>query len=415
MRHLLTTLLAITCLLILARCSAEKPVSLPEKSSDTLYTTFVHHPVQNQPDTLLRIITVNGNESDTVFSDTVPSGLTPTAFGSSCGGLKPIYVYLKQIDTISRLVDYPNSEDTIYITDTIYQGKVYSDTTDMVIDISKRKPYFFKKDSMVNILGLFTEGALQYVYLSAFHYDGDSATVKLIDNPSWVQLGWMSVNQGYGNCWFYPICENGVPVLSSCTFWISKSTARSSASSDCDRPYLTIAADSTALDSTFNWKIVITNKFGLSDTINVSSTVAPFPLSCNNNSDQGQITYSTNNGSVSPEYFRRQFYTFFSDGSVNHKTTDWQDSIYLDTTTTTESPFYDSLTSFISENEIADLDSSYWNMSWAGGGTRQISINTSSLVKSISVYGYWEEDLPAALWQLEQMLSDKVKELFPAD
>jgi hypothetical protein len=183
------------------------------------------------------------------------------------------------------MVDDPASHDTVFIFDTSnVSNVVYRDTISCRIDTieayrKSHKPYFYNKDSLATVLGNDTEGLRQYVMLPAFHFDNDSATIKLIDNPSWAQLEWISIDEGYGNCWFYQKCLNDTPVSSACLHWIAKKTAPSDLY-DCARPFMVISADSTTLDSLYKWKVVMTNKYTQSDTISVISTVIPFPYHC---------------------------------------------------------------------------------------------------------------------------------------
>lgn len=403
---------------LFSNCSVEQPVSYRAHSSDTLHTTFVHYPSSQGPDTLFLLLT-KGSDGlyDTVFSDSAPPSTNPVALGESCGMIISIINTLPYTDTITRFVDLSDSQDTVFLYDTVFMEKVYSDTVEVNVDsvdihMKTHGPYFGKKDSITEILNDPTEGLTQYVYLSVFHYEGDSATVELIGNPPWVTLDWMSHSVWMSDCWFYPTCENGVEVNIPCKIAMAKKSVPSKSSPDCSRPYLLIQADSTALDSTFTYQVVVSNKYGLGDTMHVSSRVKPFPMPCDPvDVDSGIIVYQTNSGTVAPSLFRNHYYTFHSDGALHYEKTDWKDSVLFRYNTTAGKSFYDSLTTHISENGIADLDTSYTNPELVGTGVRRISIDTESTEKSIMIYGYLEEGLPAALWQLEEMITGRVREL----
>jgi len=38
-----------------------------------------------------------------------------------------------------------------------------------------------------------------------------------------------------------------------------------------------VSADSTALDSVYSWKVIVTNKYAQADTLDVASKVVPYP------------------------------------------------------------------------------------------------------------------------------------------
>lgn len=84
------------------------------------------------------------------------------------------------------LVDNPLSQDMVYIFDSLQTLQlVYRDTINCRIDtvmayLKTHKPYFVNKDSIVSLLRNATEGLMQYISLSAFHFSNDSATIKLI-------------------------------------------------------------------------------------------------------------------------------------------------------------------------------------------------------------------------------------------
>jgi hypothetical protein len=277
-------------MLMHAGCNIQKPFTATPSGHDTLYTTIVRHLSTQKSWDLYRLVSQKTADSfDTVCSDTAPPTPNLVRFGSTgnCGGLITTFSIKCSIsfDTLYRMVDDPMSQDTMNIVDTVTISNVaYHDTISCRIDTilayrKSNRPYFDNKDSITTLLSHPTEGLRQYILLAAFHFDNDSATIKLIDNPTWAQLELMGVSEGYGDCWFYPRCINGVPVATLCTYWIAKRTAISDIS-DCSKPYLVIAADSTALDSTYRWKVVITNKYAQSDTISVISKVIPFPYHC---------------------------------------------------------------------------------------------------------------------------------------
>jgi len=279
-------------MLLYAGCNIQKPITATPSGNDTLYTTIVRNTTEQRPGYLYRFITQKtANTFDTIYSDTVPPTTIQTAFGSTgdCGQVRPItlitYTFTLNLDTLYRMVDDPASQDTIFIFDTSDVSHiVYRDTISCRIDTiesyrKSHKPYFYNKDSMATVLGNDTEGLRQYILLPAFHFDNDSATIELVDNPSWAHLEWVNVSEGYGDCWFYRTCVNGIPVATMCSHWIAKKSATST-TDDCERPYVVLAPDSTALDSTYRWKVFITNKYAQADTMSVVSTVTPFPYKC---------------------------------------------------------------------------------------------------------------------------------------
>jgi hypothetical protein len=112
------------------------------------------------------------------------------------------------------LIDNLLIQDTIFVFDTLWRSSiVYQDTINCRIDTieayrSRHKPYFENKDSIAEILNKPSEGYKQYILLPAYHFDNDSAIIKLIDNPPWVQLKATSIDR-YGNCMFYN-CKNEI-------------------------------------------------------------------------------------------------------------------------------------------------------------------------------------------------------------
>ncbi len=286
-------LFALVVMLMHDGCVNPKSALPADSGNDTLIATVVRHGTTHYSRNLYRLISQKaGTTFDTIYSNTVPPTTTPITFGSNgnCGDLVlPTFrsIISLRIDTLYRFIDNPASQDTIFIWDSLDSSHVdYLDTINCRIDTveacrKNHKPYFAGKDSIAIVLSNPMEGYTQYILLQAFHFDNDSSTIKLIDNPSWAQLIFLSVSERYGDCWFYPRCVNGELAFSVCIHVIAKRAEQPNFISDCVVPYMVFKADSTALDSTYHWKVVITNKYAQSDTINISSTVTPFPYSRN--------------------------------------------------------------------------------------------------------------------------------------
>ena len=275
-----------------AGCGTNESPMVTASGSDTLVTTIVQHDTIHKPGSLYRLITQKSTDDfDTIYSDTAPPTATPLLFGSigNCGFFhhsNPGILFMATFDTLYRFIDNPVSQDTVFIFHTLDSSQVlYHDTIDCRVDTieafrKSHKPYFDNKDSIAALLGTVTEGLRQYIEVSAFHFDDDSATIKLVDAPSWAHLEWINVSEKYGDCWFYPKCVNGVLVFSACPHAIAKKAGLTGDYYDCSSPYVVVAPDSTAPGSTWRWKVVMTNKYALSDTISVTSSVTPFPYNC---------------------------------------------------------------------------------------------------------------------------------------
>lgn len=144
--------------------------------------------------------------------------------------------------------------------------------------------------------------------------------------------------------------------------------------------------------------------------------IAMLTLFCNDpvtpeEEEGNRIVYRTNSGAVQPEYYRENFYTFYPSGEMNHMQTDQQGNVLKDHKYQSGVAFYDSITTFIIQYNIESFSSQYINPAMGGYSMREIQIELDSLSKSITMSGYWEDDLPAALWQLEQKLENKIEAL----
>lgn len=281
-------------------CSNQNPSISGVHGYDTLYTTLVcNDTIIDNSIKLYREIWPNGlNGFDTAFSTSKPLAIKPVVFGSSgnCGMIinpvAPRFHREVHYDTVNRFVNCATCQDTVVVLDSVFSSVTLPATVTCTLSISpdsietylaSHRPYIDKKDSLLEVLSRPIEGLRQYIQLPAMHYENDSAEVTLIDNPAWIQLDWIYVYEGYGDCWFYPRCVNGVHVDNICMVWTAKTAATTNADHTCQRPWLVVAADSTAhaaLDSTYQWKVVIANRYNQSDTLMVASRVVPFPDPC---------------------------------------------------------------------------------------------------------------------------------------
>lgn len=121
------------------------------------------------------------------------------------------------------------------------------------------------------------------------------------------------------------------------------------------------------------------------------------------------IAYYSNNGTVSPEFYRQSYFIFSSDGILRHRCTKYDGTLTIDHDIFIGDSFFNAADSFISANDFNSFDSSYVNHELCGGQGRSIIVNTTSINKTIGIYGMWADSLPPALWSLEEMLQNEIQ------
>lgn len=270
----------------------QSPSLTMDSDKDTLFTIVVKTEIRQSSASLYRYISRKDLWStdlyvfDTVYTKEAPPSTRQIPFAEWC--TEELIISITRIlpanyDTLYRFIDNPAISDTEFITYNFFKSiATYEDTIDCRIDsieayLRDTKPCFVRKDSMAGILSTATEGYLQYIHLPVLHFRDDSAAVYLINNPPWIMLYRMSLNEGYSSCWSYPLCKNGVREESVCLNWTATKVGMADNCYDCFKPHILFNADSMALDSVYNWQIVVNNKYGLSDTMAVSTEVVPFP------------------------------------------------------------------------------------------------------------------------------------------
>ncbi|MFP4165362.1 MAG: hypothetical protein ACLFQB_04160 [Chitinispirillaceae bacterium] len=146
----------------------------------------------------------------------------------------------------------------------------------------------------------------------------------------------------------------------------------------------------------------------------LTALIAMLTFSCGDSTspeEKDKIEYRYNSGAVPPQYSFEYFYTFYSDGTLNYKKTDSEGTVLEDVDYQSGETFYSSLVTFITQHDIEGLNSQYHNPEMAGHVLRGITIETENISKMITITGYWEEGLPDALWQLEEMITNRIDEV----
>ena len=269
--------------------NSQSPSFVADTEKDTLFTTIVQTEKTLHTTSLYRYI----SQKDVTGFDTVYSELTPPSsklilFGSAedCHAMIKawrIILLSSACDTQYRFVDNPATTDTVFITGMLTNYLVtYDDTIDCRIDTIESyrrntRPGIVDKESLAGVLSTATEGYRQYIPLDILHFKYDETEITLLNNPPWIMLYRVSSNEIYGDCWFYPLCKDGDSVWPICPFLILKNTEPLTYYSSCFKPHILLNPDSTAVDSVYNWQIVVTNNYDQSDTMDISTRVVPFP------------------------------------------------------------------------------------------------------------------------------------------
>jgi hypothetical protein len=119
------------------------------------------------------------------------------------------------------------------------------------------------------------------------------------------------------------------------------------------------------------------------------------------------ITYTMNNGTTGPEYYRVDCYVFTSNDMMNHKQYKWNNNPVSDKSYSLQENTFTNLIDFVEKNSICYLDDTYY----AGGigcPTKKIHIITNSSEKSINWSGLDGALFPKKLLELEKMILDLI-------
>lgn len=183
-------------------------------------------------------------------------------------------------DTIIRIVSHPQAVDTVFIYDTLIDSfKVY-DTARTLLAVpfdsisfffQTHPPGFSKKDSLVGLLQEIPEGYFRRIEISGYHYFGDSVRIGFLNKPQWAGVHWLRSDFILNDGRIYSQCNPDSIYPDPRKLFLRSSCRGCRVTS---RPYLEIFADSTPqVDSTYNWGLIISNKYGLSDTVSFFSHV----------------------------------------------------------------------------------------------------------------------------------------------
>lgn len=145
-----------------------------------------------------------------------------------------------------------------------------------------------------------------------------------------------------------------------------------------------------------------------------------FFISCDNSTSShekknnvfGIISYSYDNGTVSPPYYVKNSFTFDQNGILNHKKTGVKDTVLEEHDIDIDQKFIDTLITLVIDSNICSLDSMYYkDDGLVGGSNRKLNIIMDSVNKSINIYRLYEDGMPPSLFLLEKSILEKIKEV----
>ncbi len=131
-----------------------------------------------------------------------------------------------------------------------------------------------------------------------------------------------------------------------------------------------------------------------------------------NDNGLGIISYSFDNGTVSPPGQTKTSYTFYQNGVLNQKKTGANNSIIHNYNVDIGLNYIDTLIQLVIDSNMYELDTLYHNQTGlVGASTRWLNFNIDSVSKLIQIYGLYENELPPSLFLLEKNIIKKIEEL----
>jgi len=273
-------------LILLAVFSCESPpTNINGGAQDTMWIHVSETRTTGSREPVYRFIAPgNGGEYETTYTLIRPVTADMLSLNHvTGGGVFPIYsmTCVRQFDTVFQGI---GAADTVLLSDTVSTIHVERETIDVASSITvdsierclrTRPPKFIETESLIAQLSDPFEGRWRQILINAYHFPEDSAEIQMIGAPPWVAFEWRSDWYMRSDHWMYPVCVDGDTV--SLTWMVTMSDGIGAVA---HRPSLVISPDSTHADSITNWKLVVRNKYGLGDTLNVTTKVQGLPHSC---------------------------------------------------------------------------------------------------------------------------------------
>jgi hypothetical protein len=181
-------------------------------------------------------------------------------------------IYLTTCDTILLVAHHVGAIDTVYVEDSSQttRKKYWATVVESLpapLDspdsyLRQHPPRISNKDTLVNTLKTVPEGYARTIPLTGTHYYNDSMEIVFADKPSWLTLTWANSGCSILDGRRYSRCDPALsfPIVGTCF-----------KSSEFSLPTLTIFCDSTMVDSTYHWQMILRNKYGAADTVSFTS------------------------------------------------------------------------------------------------------------------------------------------------
>jgi hypothetical protein len=283
-RHFLSALLLVPAVFLsFSNCGRESTGLEEFASHDTVYYT-VEKQLMIYSDSVLYMLLYKRADGgfDTTWSkerfSTDEISIIDTFMYWHVNPLGPLYLIH---DTIISVVSHPQALDTVFIYDTLIDTLTLYDTVQTLLAVPFDSiPFFFhthppgfsNKDLLAGLLGEIPEGYFRRIEISGYHYFGDRVQIGFLNKPAWANVRWWPSFVILYNGRVYSRC-NPDSVYPNPQRLIPKPCNGPWGCEVISRPYLEIFSDSTQVDSTYTWGLIISNKYGLSDTVSFFSHV----------------------------------------------------------------------------------------------------------------------------------------------
>jgi hypothetical protein len=127
-------------------------------------------------------------------------------------------------------------------------------------------PFVAHAESVTTMLDTLMEGHLYKIKVRVSHYEGDSTVVLLKDNPSFIDLAFRRRKESKVQDYYYEDSIN----------WDTRIHIVDDQYSCGQFPELQMVVDSTHVGNTYEYSVIVRNRFGLGDTLHISSVVVPY-------------------------------------------------------------------------------------------------------------------------------------------
>jgi hypothetical protein len=250
--------------LLLLQCSNTPTSNREAFVHDTLYQTFLHED-SRLTHCYLYLFKRNGLP-DSVLS----TCRNPLDTFTLTKWVRKDYIELRlpTYTVTTRISHHPGAVDTITVNDTINRFIQHFDTARIEMPtppesidayIRSHPPRVTNKDLLIARLGTVPEGVLRKTEIRAFHFRDDNAEIVFVNKPIWATI------QSAFEC-----VDTDKRVYSRCDT-VKASSAPTNGCGETSSFGFSIFCDSTMVDSTYHWQMILRNKYGAADTVSFTS------------------------------------------------------------------------------------------------------------------------------------------------